>query len=47
MKIKNMVIQSRLQWFGLVMRGDIISQTGEIMEVEITEKRKKGLPRKR
>ena len=41
-----MIIQSRLQWYGHVMRGDIDSQIREVMEVEITGKRKKGRPRK-
>ena len=42
-KIEDMVIQSRLQWYG---HGDINSQIREVMEVEITRKRKKGQPRK-
>ena len=45
-KIEDMIIQSRLRWYGHVMHGDINSQIREVMEVEITEKRKKGLPRK-
>ena len=40
------VIQSRLRWYGHVMRGDIHSQRQEVMEVEITGKRKNGRPRK-
>ena len=45
-KIEDMIIQSPLQWYGHVMRGDINSQTREVMEVEITGKRKKVRPRK-
>ena len=45
-KIKDLIIQSRLQWYGHVMLGDINSQIHEVMEVEITGKRKKGRPRK-
>ena len=45
-KIEDMIIQSRLRWYGLVMRGDINSQIREVMELEITGKRKKGRPRK-
>ena len=39
MKIEDMIIQSRLRWYGHVMRGDINSQISEVMKVEITEKR--------
>ena len=45
-KIEDMIIQSRLGWYGHVMRGDVNSQIHEVMEVEITGKRKKGRPRK-
>ena len=45
-KIEGMIIQSRLRWYGHVMRGDINSQIREVMEVEITGKRKKGRQRK-
>ena len=45
-KIEDMIIQSRLQWYGHVMRGDINSQIPEVMEVEITWKRKKCQLRK-
>ena len=41
-----MIIQSHLRWYGHVMRGEIDSQIREVMEVEITGKRKKGQPRK-
>ena len=41
-KIEDMIIQSHLQWYGHVMRGEINSQIGEVMEAEITGKRKKG-----
>ena len=42
LKIEHMKIQSHLRWYGHVMRGDISSQIHEVMEVEITRKRKKG-----
>ena len=45
-KIKDLVIQSRLRWYGHVMCRDISSQTREVMKVEITGKRKKGRRRK-
>ena len=41
-----MIIQSRLWWYGHVIRGDINSQIREVTEVEITGKRKDGRPRK-
>ena len=46
MKIDDMIIQNRLRWYGHVIYGDINSQIQEVMEVEITGKRKKGRPRK-
>ena len=46
MNIGGMVIQSCLRWYGHVMRGDINYQRQEVMEVEITGKRKKGRPKK-
>ena len=45
-KIEDMIIQSRLGWYGHVMRGDVNFQIREVIEVEITRKRKKGRPRK-
>ena len=42
LKIEHMIIQSCLRWYGHVMLGDISSQIHEVMEVEITRKRKKG-----
>ena len=45
-KIEGMIIQNRLRRYGHVIRGDINSKIGEVMEVEITGKRKKGGPRK-
>ena len=45
-KIEDMIIQSCLQWYGCDMHGDINSQIHEVMEVEITGKRKKGWQRK-
>ena len=46
MKIEDMIIQSRLWWYGHVIRGNINSQIREVTEVEITGKRKDGRPRK-
>ena len=43
-KIEN-IIQSRLWWYGRVMRGDISSQIREVMKAEITGKRKKDRQR--
>ena len=40
------IIQSHLQWYGHVIHRDINSQIREVMELEITVKRKKGQPRK-
>ena len=34
-KIEDMIIQSRLRWYGHIMRGDINSQIREVIEVEI------------
>ena len=45
-KIRYMIIQSRLQWHVHVIRRDINSQIREIMEVEITGKRTKVQSRK-
>ena len=45
-KTEDMIVQSRLWWYGHIMRGDINSQIREVLEVEITGKRKKGRPRK-
>ena len=45
-KIEDMMIQSRLQWYGHAIRRDINSQIHEVMKIEITGKRKKGRPRK-
>ena len=39
--IEDTIVQSRLQWYGHVMRGDISSQAREVMEIEINGKRKK------
>ena len=41
-KTEDMITQSRLRWYGHVMRGDINSQIRELMKVKITGKRKKG-----
>ena len=46
MNIDDKIIQSRLRCFGHVICIDIDSQIREVMEVEITGKRKKGRPRK-
>ena len=45
-KIEKMIMQSHLQWYDHVICGDINSQICEVMELEITRKRKKGWPRK-
>ena len=45
-KIEDMIMQSRLRWYGHVMRGDMNSKIREVMEGEMTGKRKKGRPRK-
>ena len=45
-KTEDMITQSHLGWYGHVMRGDINSQIREVMEVEITGKRKKARARK-
>ena len=45
-KIEDMIIQSYLQWYGHVICQDINSQIHEVMELEITGRRKKGPPRK-
>ena len=45
-KIEDMIIQSCLRWYGHAMCGDINSQIREVMEAEITGKKKKGRPRK-
>ena len=44
-KTEDMITQSRLRWYGHVMRGDINSQIRELMKVKITGKRKKGRQR--
>ena len=44
-KIEDMIIQSRLWWHGHVMHGDTNSKIPEVMEVNITGKRKKDRPR--
>ena len=36
-KIEDMIIQSRLWWYGHYMRAYISSQIREVMEVEITK----------
>ena len=45
-KIEDLIIQSCLRWYGHTMRGDINCQIREVMEVEISGKRKTGRPRK-
>ena len=46
LKIENMIFKNRLPWYDHVMREDINSQICEVMEVEITGKKKKSQPRK-
>ena len=45
-KIEDMIIQSRLRWHGHVIHGDINSRIREVMELEITAKRKTEQRRK-
>ena len=45
-KIEDMIIQNRLGWHGHVMHRNVNSQIREVMEVEISGKKKKGRPRK-
>ena len=45
-KIKDMIMQSHLLPYGNVIHWDINSQICEVMNLEITGKRKKGQPRK-
>ena len=42
LKIKGIIIQSHLRWHSHIIHQDINSQIREVMEFEITEKRKKG-----
>ena len=46
MKIEDMIIQGPLRWYSHVVHGDINSQIREVMEFEITGKRKKSRRRK-
>ena len=41
-KIEDMIMQTCLQWCNYVIRQDINFQIHEVMELEITEKRKKS-----
>ena len=41
-KIEDMIIQSRLEWYGHVLHGDVNFQIHEVMELEIIGKRKKS-----
>ena len=45
-KIEDLIIQSHLWWYGQVIHQDINSQINEVIELEMTGKRKKGQPRK-
>ena len=45
-KIEGMIIQRHLRWHGHVMHGDTNFQIHEVVEVEMTGKRKKDRPRK-
>ena len=45
-KMEDMIIQSHLRWYVHIMRGNINPQICGDTEVEITEKKKKGRPRK-
>ena len=46
MKIEAMIMQSHLRWYGHVIHQDINLQRCEVIELEIIEKRKNGLPKK-
>ena len=46
MRRSKTLIQSRPRWYGYVIRRDINSQVRQVMELEITGKRKKGRPRR-
>ena len=41
-KIEGMIVQNRLCWYAHVIRQNINSQIREVMELEITGKRKKS-----
>ena len=45
-KIEDMIIQSRFRWYSHAIRRDINSEIREVIELEITGKRKKGRPRR-
>ena len=45
-KIEDMIIQRHLRWHGHVMHGGTNFQIHEVVEVEMTGKRKKDRPRK-
>ena len=45
-KIEDMIMQSRLQWYGDVIRRDINSKIRKVIELEITAKKKRGRPKK-
>ena len=45
-KVEDVIIQSRLRWYGQVIRRDINSQRRGFMELEINGKKKKGRSRK-
>ena len=45
-KIEGMIIQNHLWWYGNVMRGYVNYQIREVMEVELTGKKKKVRPSK-
>ena len=45
-KVEDLIIQSHLRWYGHVKHGDINFQIREVMQVEVTGKRKKNRPRK-
>ena len=45
-KVEDVIIQSRLRWYGQVIRRDVNSQRRGFMELEINGKKKKGRSRK-
>ena len=46
MKIEDLIIQRRLQWYGNAMRENINSPIRYVMGIKITGERKTGRPRK-
>ena len=45
-KMEDLIIERHLRWYGHVIQRSINSQMHEVMELEVTGKRKKSRPRK-